>query len=125
MYELKDKVRQWRSSYLGSAWLFAELDVVEMFPNIDRPSVPLALVYFFTHLCDTRGLKVNTARFSIHKGGVKALDHVACGGLQQGFYKLSFVDVMRYAFWDLLFHDLFVSCSSVFRHRQHSSPPLL
>ena len=80
------------------AWLFAELDLVEMFPHIDRPSVPIALVFFFDSLCNSKGLCPRNTRFWIHKGGVKTLDHVACNGSKTGYYKLGFVDILHYVF---------------------------
>ena len=115
MSALKHKVAAWRVQFPGMAWLFAELDLVEMFPNIDRPSVPIAPIFFFDSLCNSKGLCPRNTRFWIHKGGVKTLDHVACNGSKTGYYKLGFVDILHYVFWDLLFNDMFVSCSSVFR----------
>ena len=38
-------------------------------------------------------------------------------GRETGYYKLGFVDILHYVFWDLLFNDMFVSCSSVFRQK--------
>ena len=80
MSALKNKVEAWRLRFPGMAWLFAELELVEIFSHIDRLSLPVALVFFLDFLCNSKGLCPHSTRFSIHKGGVKTFDHVACNG---------------------------------------------
>ena len=58
----------------------------------------------------SRGL----SKVFIHKGGIKGLDCMASDQSRPGFYKFSFRGVLHFVFWDLMFNDTFVMCSSVF-----------
>ena len=114
MRELRTVVGRWSAQYAGDCTTLAELDLVEIFPNVDRQSIPPALIFFFEHYCNTHNMRSQATRFFIHKGGVKGLDCIAHDCRRPGFFKFSFQDVMHFVLWDLMFNDTFVMCSSVF-----------
>ena len=49
MQELRAVVGHWSTQYAGDCATLAELDLVEMFPNVNRQSIPPALIFFFEH----------------------------------------------------------------------------
>ena len=114
MQELRTVVGRWSAQYTGDCTTLAELDLVEMFPNVNRQSIPPALIFLFEHHCNTHNMRSQPTRFFIHKGGVKGLDSIAHDCPRPGVFKFSFQDVMHFVLWDLMFNDTFVMCSSVF-----------
>ena len=114
MHELRRVVQGWSTKFPHTCTALAELDIVEMFPNIDRLSIAPAILFFFEHHCRTNGLQATNTRFSVHQGGITHLDCIAANVSCPGFLKISFTDILHFVFWDLMFNDTFVTCSSVF-----------
>ena len=114
MQELRSVIHDWSSLYPGECVTLAELDLVEMFPNVDPLSIAPALIFFFHYHCQSHGLREDQVKFFVHKGGVRGLDCMANNHSRPGFYKFSFPDVLHFVFWDLMFNDTFVMCSSIF-----------
>ena len=63
---------------------------------------------------NSHSIREDRVKFFVHKGGVKGLDCIASDQSRPGFYKFSFHHVLHFVFWDLMFNDTFVMCSSIF-----------
>ena len=63
---------------------------------------------------NSHSIREDRVKFFVHKGGVKGLDCIASDQSRPGFYKISFHHVLHFVFWDLMFNDTFVVCSSIF-----------
>ena len=94
--------------------LWGELDVVEMFANIPRPLVVMALEHYWQLLCEARGCSSDRLIFHVHKGGLRSLDYIGAPSRDSSFHHLSFHDVLSFVVWDLTWNDCFVHYSSVF-----------
>ena len=70
---------------------------------------------------NSHSIREDRVKFFIHKGGVKGLDCIASDQSRPGFYKFSFHHVLHFVFWDLMFNDTFVMCSSIFAQSLHGN----
>ena len=95
---------------------WVELDLVEMFPNIPRDKILVAVKHFWSVLCKDKHLHPHSSGFRIHKPGVRPLDSISAGGASDSAYQFFPIhDILLLLSWDLQLNDRFVHFSSVFR----------
>ena len=106
-----DQVRAWRQKgYRGTP---TELDLVEMFPNVPREDIPVAVQFYYEQVTAARHLK--TPFFNIHKHGLRTLDFLGAQGRDSNFFSFSLSDILAYTEFELTFNDAFVFYASIFR----------
>ena len=84
---------------------WVELDLVEMFPNIPREKILVAVKHFWAVLCKECHIHPHSSGFHIHKPGIRPLDSISAGGSAYQFFSIH--DVLLLLSWDLKFRPLF------------------
>ena len=107
-----DRVREWRTrGYTGTP---TELDLVEMFPNVPRDDIPVAIQFFYDRVTEALNLGP-TASFNLHRDNLRALDFFGAKSKNPSFVSFSLSDVLSYMGFELLCNDAFAFYSSIFR----------
>ena len=120
MEHLKHFIERLKSGGFGEGdW--GELDVVEMYPNIQHFIVPLAVEFFWKAMKEARFSGTPQIFFRIHKGGKKTSDFVGPTSRDPLFHHFSFADLMLFVHWDLMWNDQFCHFISIFC-QQHGTP---
>ena len=99
-----DRVRDWRTKgYTGTP---TELDLVEMFPNVPRDEILVAIQIFLNRV--TKALHLgSTASFNLHRKKLRALDFFGANSKNPSFVSFSLSDVLSYVGFELLCNDVF------------------
>ena len=119
MPELRRVIQQWRAKYCVSGstveGAFGELDIEEMFPNVQRSEVPTAVRQFYADACTRANAKAGDLVFALHPGGLKQLDCLRRPRTRDAYICYSITDIYCMLAIELLVNDEFVHCTSIFR----------
>ena len=107
------KVRE-RALREGGKWKWAEFDLVEMFPNIQREDILKSLEWIAKELMRKQSFRGGIS-FFIAKSGIQRLDNPRQGA-RDSYYYFTMHDLTIYVKWYMAFNTCFLSLSSVMTH---------
>ena len=93
--------------------MWAEIDIVEMFPNIHMEQVAHGVSTCFTAICKQHHWKPDAVCFHVHKGCTTQLDILGPRSTSNNLWVLTLHDLLTFLHFELYYNDLFVSGSSV------------
>ena len=95
----------------NQVWVWAEFDLVDMFPNIERPLVMQALQWLHDQVISKRAQK-HPLRFFIGKGTVRKEDNCDRGDTTN-YHIFNFHDLLSYIRFDLTYNTVCKVLSSI------------
>ena len=115
MPEMLHFVRRVRERALreGGKWKWAEFDLVEMFPNIQRDDILKSLKWIAKELM--RQKSFSGEYVFIARSGIRRLDNPRQGA-RDSYYYFTMHDLTIYVKWYMAFNTCFLSLSSVMTH---------